>query len=214
VTKVTQAHIEARTQDILDGAVRLFARKGIEGTTMQEIASEAGISAGAIYRYYPGKEQLVRAVFDACNSATEQVFEEGSSGAETALEALRRTGRIAWDAMKDGDAAEQTVLSLETYLAGARRPEEYGRELRDLARRRVGLLEALVREARSNGEIDPSVDPRALALTLMAAYIGSRVLALELAEEADTDAIHRMTMSLLAEFTSARSRRTENEKER
>ena len=190
--------------------MRLFARKGIEHTTMQEIASEAGISAGAIYRYYPSKEQLVRAVFDACNLATQQVFDEASAGTETPLEALRRTGRIAWDGIRDEDAVEQTILSLEMNLAGARRPEEYGRELRALARKRVGMLEALVREARSKGEVDPSVDPRALALTLMASYIGSRVLALDLGEDADTEAIHGMTMSLLAEFTSVRGRRPQN----
>ena len=210
MARVTQAHIDARTQDILGGAMRLFARKGIEETTMQEIAGEAGISAGAIYRYYPSKEHLVRAVFDGCNRGAEQLFDEAAAGTETPLEALRRTGRIAWDSIKDGDADEQTILNLEMILAGARRPEEFGQDLRELARRRVALLEALVREARSKGEVDPSVDPRALALTLMASYIGSRVLALDLGEDADTEAIHGMTMSLLAEFTSVRGRRPQN----
>jgi len=210
VAKVTQAHIDARTQDILGGAIRLFARKGIEEATVQEIAAEAGISAGAVYRYYPSKEHLVRAVFDACNMAAEQVFDEASAGTDTPLEALRRTGRIAWDSILEAGAAEQTVLNLEMVLAGARRPEEFGSDLRELARRRVGLLEALVREARAKGEIDPTLDPRALALTLMAAYTGSRVLALDLGDEADSEAVHGMTMSLLAAFSAARGRRTQN----
>jgi AcrR family transcriptional regulator len=207
---VTQAHIDARTRDILDGAMRLFARKGIEQTTMQEIAGEAGISAGAVYRYYPSKEQLVRAVFDACNLGTQEVFEEAAAATDTPLEALRRTGRIAWDGIRKEDGPEQTILSLEMNLAGARRPEEYGRERRELARRRVALLEGLVRDARSKGEVDPTVDPRALALTLMAAYLGSRILALDLGEDADTEAVHGMTMSLLSEFTSARGQRSRN----
>jgi AcrR family transcriptional regulator len=210
LAKVTQAHIDARTQDILGGAMRLFARKGIEETTMHEIASEAGISAGAVYRYYPGKEHLVRAVFDACNAGTQQMFDEATAETDTPLEALRRTGRIAWDSIREADAQEQSILNLEMALAGARRPEEFGRDLRELARRRVGLLEALLREARAKGEIDPAIDPRALALTLMAAYLGSRVLALDLGDEADTEAIHGMTMSLLAAFSATGDRRSHN----
>lgn len=41
----------------------MFVRKGIDGTTMHDIAAEAGISAGAIYRYYPIKAQLLQAIF-------------------------------------------------------------------------------------------------------------------------------------------------------
>src|SRR5256885_17236358 len=58
MTKVSQAHLDARREEILAAAVKLFARKGMQSATMAEIAEEAGISAGAIYRYFANKEEL------------------------------------------------------------------------------------------------------------------------------------------------------------
>jgi len=46
---------------IIDAAVALFARKGFHGTTVPEIASEAGVAVGSIYRYFDTKETLVNA---------------------------------------------------------------------------------------------------------------------------------------------------------
>lgn len=60
--RVTAAHIEARRQEILAAGFRCFARSGLHGTTMHEIAEEADLSAGALYRYFEGKEALVRAL--------------------------------------------------------------------------------------------------------------------------------------------------------
>lgn len=47
---------------ILDGALRLFAQKGYANATMSEIAEEADVSTGNIYRYFGGKRELFRTV--------------------------------------------------------------------------------------------------------------------------------------------------------
>lgn len=44
-------------------AVTLFLRKGIEGATTREIASHAGISEGALYRHFKGKEEIAQHLF-------------------------------------------------------------------------------------------------------------------------------------------------------
>ncbi|MCH7523142.1 MAG: helix-turn-helix transcriptional regulator [Chloroflexi bacterium] len=62
MTKVTQAHIDARTEAILDAAMKMIVQKGVHGATIEEIATEAGLSAGAIYRYFASKEDVLRAV--------------------------------------------------------------------------------------------------------------------------------------------------------
>jgi AcrR family transcriptional regulator len=49
---------EMHRLEILEGAKRLFARKGFAAATMDEIAEEAEFSKGAIYTYFPSKEQL------------------------------------------------------------------------------------------------------------------------------------------------------------
>src|SRR5438477_8641757 len=44
-------------------AIQLFAAKGVDGVSIGEIASLAGVSQGALYRHYPSKEGLARALF-------------------------------------------------------------------------------------------------------------------------------------------------------
>lgn len=48
---------------ILEGALRVFVRRGYEGATVREIAREAGVSQGLMYHYFEGKQELLRAIF-------------------------------------------------------------------------------------------------------------------------------------------------------
>jgi len=45
-------------------ALRLIARRGYEATTLRDIAKEAGVSVGLLYRYFPGKQAVVIALYD------------------------------------------------------------------------------------------------------------------------------------------------------
>src|SRR6266496_2496087 len=54
----------ARQTHILRTAVVCFARQGYYGTTMEEIAAEAGIAKGAAYVYFPSKEALFFALYE------------------------------------------------------------------------------------------------------------------------------------------------------
>jgi AcrR family transcriptional regulator len=58
VPKVSEAHLEARREQILDGARRAFARHGYHGATVARLEEEIGLSRGAIFNYYPDKWSL------------------------------------------------------------------------------------------------------------------------------------------------------------
>jgi AcrR family transcriptional regulator len=53
---------ETRTQ-ILDTALTLFRQRGFDGTTIRDIATEAGLSLGAAYYYFPSKDAIVGAYY-------------------------------------------------------------------------------------------------------------------------------------------------------
>ena len=55
---------EDRRAQIIAAARRLFAHRGFDATTTREIATEAGISDALIYRYFPDKQALLRAIVD------------------------------------------------------------------------------------------------------------------------------------------------------
>ncbi|WP_328391853.1 TetR/AcrR family transcriptional regulator [Nocardia sp. NBC_00416] len=60
--RVSDEHLERRRQQILDAARICFVRKGFHQTSMQDVFTESGLSAGAVYRYFKGKDELVIAL--------------------------------------------------------------------------------------------------------------------------------------------------------
>ncbi|MGH3830464.1 MAG: TetR/AcrR family transcriptional regulator [Pseudonocardiaceae bacterium] len=61
---VSQRYRDARRRQVLDAARACFARKGFVATSMQEICAKARLSAGAVYGYFPSKDDLVAAIVD------------------------------------------------------------------------------------------------------------------------------------------------------
>jgi TetR/AcrR family transcriptional regulator, transcriptional repressor of aconitase len=58
VPKVSEEHLEARREQILEGARRAFARWGYERTTVARLEREIGLSRGAIFNYFDDKWSL------------------------------------------------------------------------------------------------------------------------------------------------------------
>jgi AcrR family transcriptional regulator len=62
--RVSEDHLTARREQVLLAAWACFSRNGFHATTMADVIAESGLSAGAVYRYFPGKADLVRATAD------------------------------------------------------------------------------------------------------------------------------------------------------
>nr|BBH93326.1 TetR family transcriptional regulator [Thermogemmatispora argillosa] len=56
---------EDRREQIIDAALRVFARKGVARATNKDIAREAGITPGLIYYYFADKDALLQAVIES-----------------------------------------------------------------------------------------------------------------------------------------------------
>ncbi|WP_030686170.1 TetR/AcrR family transcriptional regulator [Streptomyces globisporus] len=78
MARVSQEHLDARRRQILDGAARCFARNGFHATSMQDVLAEVGLSAGAVYRYFRGKEELIGAIAAEAFAGIRGAFEEAS----------------------------------------------------------------------------------------------------------------------------------------
>src|SRR3954470_11530746 len=73
VEKLTRERRRQQTRDVLIAAATdVFARRGFEGASLEEIAEPAGFTRGAIYKNFDGKEDLFFAVTERLN---EQVIE-------------------------------------------------------------------------------------------------------------------------------------------
>lgn len=72
-------------------SIKLFVEKGIEGTTIKDIAQEAGVSVGALYNHFKGKEELAWRLFtDHLHDFTRELTEilGGKTGSREKLSAL------------------------------------------------------------------------------------------------------------------------------
>jgi AcrR family transcriptional regulator len=79
--KVSEEHLAARRRQILDAALVCFSRRGFHQTSMQAIFEESGLSPGAVYRYFKGKEQIVEAIAAETLGGFAAAVESGPPGA-------------------------------------------------------------------------------------------------------------------------------------
>jgi AcrR family transcriptional regulator len=195
VSKVTEAHIEARRDDILNAALDLFASRGVEETTMSDIAEDAGISAGAIYRYFPGKDDLIRECYLRVYREAQERLEAARREADGPLDWLECAGVsiVRDDAGVCGDPA----LMLEFGLRSSRDNEEWGLQFRAAAVATLAAVRGAVEQAQASGEIDPSLDAATIAILLYSLVPGVRVASLQVEAAADGEAVMRMLVELL-----------------
>jgi len=82
--------------EILDAALTLFVAQGFHGTSMQQIAERAAFSVGKIYKFFPSKDELFRALQERGLQEFRASFENAKVGHLPPLEALLTTLRTAF----------------------------------------------------------------------------------------------------------------------
>jgi AcrR family transcriptional regulator len=76
--RVSEEHLEARRRQILDAARRRFTANGFHSTSMQDVLKESGLSAGAVYRYFASKEDIIGAIAEEAVGDIRRAFESGA----------------------------------------------------------------------------------------------------------------------------------------
>jgi AcrR family transcriptional regulator len=129
---------EARQQHILDAALRCVRRAGFHGASMAEIAAEAKMSVGVIYRYFKNKEAIIEAIVANDLADMRAKFAEwGELPDDQLLDTLLDTLDHAVDHKYCGD---HSALGLEVLAEAARNPrvaaivQEADRQERELGR--------------------------------------------------------------------------------
>jgi AcrR family transcriptional regulator len=74
VPRVSGEHLAARRRQILDAARRCFLRDGFHHTSMQDVIAEAGLSVGAVYRYFPSKNDLITSIAEEAIGGADELF--------------------------------------------------------------------------------------------------------------------------------------------
>lgn len=145
-------HRAGQRQRILAAALACFARDGFHGASMQKICAEAGMSPGALYRYFPSKESLIAAIVEG-ERAEHLAFFDAVTQGPSVLGALSAClGEILRDEAMSSVRLGPEIMAeaiRNSDLRAAMEPHE--------AESREQLREAL-EKAVAQGEIDPALD--------------------------------------------------------
>jgi AcrR family transcriptional regulator len=138
---------------------------------MQEIADEAGLSAGALYRYFEGKEALIEALADWGREFKQEALEELSPGG--GAEALARAVEAILGPLEVDSAETDAALRLDVRLWGEALDQP---AIRRLFRQEMAALRdpiaTFVQSERRAGRIRRDVDPEAVAEAVVALLAG------------------------------------------
>lgn len=186
---------DRRRRQILDAAIACFRRRGFHQATMQEICAEAGISAGALYRYFSSKAEIIAAIAEDKHAETGNAFAAVMRGGSL-IDALCACARDFLEKFAAGDGA----LIADIY-GEAIRDEALAEPLLKIGARNIDDCAEAIRYAQARGEADRDLDPTSAAHTLFAAFEG---LALRRAflRDPDTDAAVAQFRALAERYLS------------
>lgn len=173
MARVTDQHIEARKSQILNAAWNCFARNGYHRTTMQDIASEAGISAGAIYHYFEGKEAVLAAINQRSQALGRGLVASAAAGDGDPIRSISIIGEAMMRFFHDPQFETIARINIEIWPEILRH-DELRKAVGDEMRFWREAVTKIVTEAQDRGDIRPDVDPQALAQVMMCAWEGMR----------------------------------------
>ncbi|GGW30357.1 TetR family transcriptional regulator [Streptomyces caelestis] len=146
-----------RTRDaLLRAALELFATRGYEETTVDDIAAAVDVSQRTFFRYFAGKEETA---FYVTRLAETQVVEavRARPPGEAPLEALRRALLESWDAINE---TIEEIVPVDLHMRVYRVIESTPALLAAHLRRATELEEELARIIAEREGLDVDADPR------------------------------------------------------
>ena len=130
----TKAEAEATRRRLLEVAERIFHAKGVATTSLEEIASEAGVTRGAVYWHFANKADLFMALFEDAPLITEDLLAPPALGEHP--DPLALVERLALDALAllAADERRQRIYTILTLC-------EYRDDLGQVLQRKVETMD-------------------------------------------------------------------------
>lgn len=166
--RVSESHLAARRQQILDAARICFLRNGFHATSMQDVIAQAGLSVGAVYRYFPSKAEIVEAIAEQYSA---QVFGAFATLAERDAP-LAAVMEAAVDIVDGATGPEGPMRLAVQVWSEALRDERIAATVTTIYSRFRGHFEAMAARAVTSGELPAGTDARAVGASLFSLAIG------------------------------------------
>jgi TetR/AcrR family fatty acid metabolism transcriptional regulator len=152
----TASQAEKRRQ-ILEAAVRAFARKGYHACRVGEIAEEAGVAYGLVYHYFGSKEEVLESIFrDTWTQMLARVREVQEEGGPAAEQVRKVTALLLRTWRRDPDLVRVLVREV------TRSPEQLRRQIEEIGHA-YETLEGIIVHGQETGEFRDDLDTKVAA---------------------------------------------------
>lgn len=156
-----------RRAAILAAAERCFAERGFSATTVQDIASTAGVTAGALYRYYPGKDAIVTAIIAASHNDILAAYQAMPSDG-TFIEGLIGL----FDDLIEAPPEQRSVAVFSEVIAESFRNATVRKALQASERELDAWIMQRIGNEQAENRLSDDLDPQAVSLVLAALFDG------------------------------------------
>jgi AcrR family transcriptional regulator len=207
--RITAAHEQEIRERIVAAALRVFGERGFHGATIGDVVRESGLSVGAIYTYFKGKDDLFLATCDLASGRGLGELAARLPAGRTVAEKLAIAISFYFDTA-EGTALDGPGNADFLVQAWAQADEPATREM--LRRRREQLAmagEFLIQEGIARGELPSWVNAGAVARAYMALLDGMLLVRAEQGDafrrdEAENEAREVLTLVLGAAASKTR----------
>jgi len=192
--------------ELIATAASVFAERGYEGASVEQIAERAGYSHGAVYSNFAGKSDLFLAVFEQymADRAQELAATQAGIAEDAPLETRARALADQWMERFASDR-ESFLLHLE-FLAASRREPELAERFGSRSASMRETIAAFIAHYQQEEGAEAPLPPADLALILRALGIGLAVEAL-VSPDAVRDDLYGDFVELLVSMLRERSSR-------
>jgi TetR/AcrR family transcriptional regulator, fatty acid metabolism regulator protein len=143
-----------RRRQILDAAVRVFARQGFHSCRVADIADEAGVAYGLVYHYFDSKEQVMNDLFLERWSLLLQAIEEVDTRSISGREKLDEVAGFIIESYRHDPELMKVIIVEVTRAANS-----FGRTHLPEIRQAYESIARIVEGAQASGEFRGEVDP-------------------------------------------------------
>jgi AcrR family transcriptional regulator len=169
--RVSDAHRERRREQILEAARRCFIRKGFHQSSMADVFAEAGLSAGAVYRYFRSKDEIITAIAEeVVGHVTDLLVPLVEQEPTPTLDSVIRDGLLSVDDLAFGEYGF-AQLAPQVWAEALRNDQLLGVIRSRYTVVREALSRLIVAEQKA-GRVDVDAEPDDVAAVLFGSIIG------------------------------------------
>ncbi|WP_238985049.1 TetR/AcrR family transcriptional regulator [Bacillus kwashiorkori] len=162
---------EERLNSILDAASRLFAEKGIENTTMQDIADAANLGVATVFRFFSKKEKIIVAVATRKVNSILHAFEEAAALKVPCIQKIEWILDSFFQSLRiENNYTTRILEDFDTYVSRIQSPIEDIEEFNAAYRKVSKVFSSIVEEGIKDGSIRADINIRDTLTTLMNAF--------------------------------------------